>query len=88
MGCVVNCSQIWDAKERISDGECSCSKGETFNKTALSCQAASAASTFGQPWVWALIGVGGLFRNYLFYLVIIVAIVMLRFCWNFATNKN
>jgi hypothetical protein len=57
---MINCSQIWNAKERVSGGECACSQGQKFNATSLNCYT---SSSLNQPWVWALLGVGGLFGN-------------------------
>lgn len=44
-------------------GECTCQKGQKFNKTGLSCSSMLSVNAFSQPWVWALLGIGGLFSN-------------------------
>lgn len=79
--CVLNCSEIWDADKRVSNGECSCKNDKTFSTTNMTCQANTIEGVFTKPWVWAVLGVGILF-------VLIVAIVMIRFCCKFSDNKE
>lgn len=57
-GCVLNCSEIWDADQRVNDGECSCKNDKIFSKTNMTCQASGAEGTlisrgYGQFWALA-----------------------------------
>ena len=54
----------------------------------MTCVNPTVEGVFSRPWVWAVLGVGLLFGTYFFILVIIVAIVMIRFCWKFKTDRS
>lgn len=54
----------------------------------MTCVVGNIEGVFSKPWVWAVLGVGALFGTFDFILVLIVAIVMIKFCWKFKSDRG
>ena len=52
------------------------------------CSATFAEEAFDSPWFIAVLAVGAVFSKYFLMIVLVVSIIMIKFCCKFSTENN